>query len=146
MTARLRRRSTTAPSSSAPHDPATTSAISSSPISNGVTVSARVASHGITSRLSIEPKLDTISAARTRWKSEMVMDGVAFLVQTGQANDGPPNASVTLRPSRRTDTLTCQTLGLRHARKLKRSGRWRASLARLREAGHPRAHAMPIPT
>jgi hypothetical protein len=37
-----------------------------------VAASTSVASQGIISRLSIEPKLETTSAASTRWKSEKV--------------------------------------------------------------------------
>jgi hypothetical protein len=61
-------RSTRTPSSSAPAAPATTSAIASRPICNGVAASVSVAIQGITRRVSIEPKFETTSAASTRRK------------------------------------------------------------------------------
>jgi hypothetical protein len=48
------------------------------------------------------------------------MDGVAFLVQTGHANEVPPNAYVALWPSRRTDTLTCRTPRIRRGEQMER--------------------------
>ena len=74
---RLAQRSTSVPSNKAPAAPAATSAMSSSAICNGVASSARVASQGSASRLSIEPKLEMPSPARTRRKSLVVSAGVA---------------------------------------------------------------------
>jgi len=66
MTAFAESRSTSTPSSKAPTAPAATSATASSPISSGVAPSDSVAIHGITSRVSIDPKFETTSATRTR--------------------------------------------------------------------------------
>ncbi len=76
ITVRLGQRSTSVPSSKAPAAPAATSATSSSAICSGVAASASVASQGSASRLSIEPKLEMPSPARTRRKSFVVSAGV----------------------------------------------------------------------
>ena len=73
MAARLPWRSIRPPSHSEPTAPATTSATSNAAICAGVACNCKAARKGMARRLSMLPKLDTLSAASTRGKSSRCM-------------------------------------------------------------------------